>query len=772
VIDHVRERITAAVGDQYDVEAEIGRGGMSIVYRALDRRLRRHVAIKVLPPEFAFDPAVRERFRREAQTAAQLNHPNIVPIHSVDERDGVAYFAMHLCEGASLAALLSHTPRPPVDDVRRVVCEVADALAYAHARGVVHRDIKPDNILLDRDTGRAMVTDFGIARAAEAGNRLTVTGIAVGTPAYMSPEQALGEHQIDGRSDIYSLGIVGYQMLVGATPFSASNTPAMLMKHVSEPPLPVLKHRRDAPPDLAAAIERALAKRPDERWQSASEMRDVLSGRHVPVFAARGGAAIRPRHATGRLPPARTERELRRERDRNARDARAAKADSITERIRRVRHLMVSYAGIGGMLFAINFSVGGDPWFLIPSAVLGADILRRFGGLWADGIPMRYVFRRPRRYDPELLDEELDERITPIPAPVPYRLPGGAPPPIRPLAAENAYRPPDLRVAAGDPARNERHDVPPGGHKALSPHEAREQIRAAEQLRADLEDDRRVWGRSRSLQRRFVKFRRQTLFTAATAGLSSGLFVLAAASGAGDAARLFMISLVPLTFSVVSFLRKAVSLRRDDIDLGDVLSKPIETLVRQYDPAALIGSVAQNAPPGMTGRANPYMDLVRRAVEDRTAILDAVRRMPKAERRLLPDIVPTVNALVERIAGLAPTVARLDADLQPNALESLDQRISDAEQHGTATTEQERKIALLKRQRSSLQDLVKRREVLVAQLESAGLLLQNLKLDLIKVRSSGIASSMQGVNNATQEARALSREIGYVLGAADEVREL
>ena len=772
--DHVRERVAAAVGELYDVEAEIGRGGMSIVYRALDKRLRRHVAIKVLPPEFAFDPAVRERFRREAQTAAQLNHPNIIPIHSVDEREGVAYFAMQLCEGSSLAAILANNPRPPLDEVRRVVCEVADALAYAHARGVVHRDIKPDNILLDRDSGRAMVTDFGIARAAEAGTRLTVTGIAVGTPAYMSPEQAVGDHQIDGRSDVYSLGVVGYQMLAGMPPFSASNTPAMLMKHVSEVPIPIGKHRRDAPPDLTAAIERALAKRPDERWQSAAELRDILSGRHVPSFAARN--ASRERAVQGRAPvpasaaPERDAGGRTRPRDRNRppRERPGDREPTVAERIRKVRHLLVSYSGISGMLFVINYSVQGDPWFAIPSAVLAADLLRRFGALWADGIPMSWVFRRPRRYDEELLDSELNGRFTPERTP---RAPLPAPREIAALGAStgrdrgNAPRP-----DAGLFAPPIGGDLGAAGHAATA-REVREQLRAAAQMRADVEDDRRIWGRATSLERRFTMFRRQTLFAAAAAGLSSGLFVLTVATG-GDAAPVFILSLLPLAISTVGFFRKALSLRRDDVDIGDVLTKPLDRLLREYDPASLLGRVARSGPPGMANAADPYMEAVRRAIGDRTAILEAVRRMPKQDRRLLPDVVPTVNGLVERIAGLAPTLARLDADLQPNALTQLDVRIADAERAGSSTTEQERKVTLLKRQRESLQDLVKRREVLLAQLESAGLLLQNLKLDLIKVRSTGVGSSVQGVNNATQEARALSKEIGYVLGAADEVRDL
>jgi len=260
VTDYLHDRVVAAVGDQYLIEAEIGRGGMAAVYRALDLRLHRHVAVKALPPELAFNNDVRTRFLREAQTAAQLSHPNIVPIYTVDERGGIVFFVMALVEGESLAARLARQPRLSVEAVRRILGEVADALDYAHACGVVHRDIKPDNILIDRATGRALVTDFGIARAAAGDARLTLTGVAVGTPAYMSPEQAMGERDLDGRSDQYSLGVVGYQMLVGQTPFKAANTPAMLVKHLSEIPRPVHESRPDIPTALAEVIDRALAK--------------------------------------------------------------------------------------------------------------------------------------------------------------------------------------------------------------------------------------------------------------------------------------------------------------------------------------------------------------------------------------------------------------------------------------------------------------------------------------------------------------------------------
>src|SRR5258705_11118088 len=210
------ERVVAAIAHQYELESEIGRGGMSVVYRARDLRLNRPVAIKVLPPELAYDPAIRTRFTREAQTSAQLSHAHIVPIYDVGDREGIAYLVMGLITGGNLADLLAHEPRQPIDEVRRLLCEVAEALAYAHLRGVIHRDIKPDNVLLDRDTGRAMVTDFGIARAVEAGTRLTLTGVAGGTPPNMSPHPARGGGEGAGPRDTHSLPAAAHRMRPGA----------------------------------------------------------------------------------------------------------------------------------------------------------------------------------------------------------------------------------------------------------------------------------------------------------------------------------------------------------------------------------------------------------------------------------------------------------------------------------------------------------------------------------------------------------------------------
>ncbi|MEW5918463.1 MAG: serine/threonine-protein kinase, partial [Gemmatimonadota bacterium] len=282
----LRTHIERSLSSSYDLDREIGRGGMGIVYLARDKRLKRQVAIKLLPPELAFRSEIRTRFLREAETAAQLSHPNIVPIYSVDERDGLVYFVMAYVDGDTVASRLhARGPMPP-DEVRNILIQTADALAYAHERGVVHRDIKPDNILIEREDNRVMVTDFGIARAVTEGadSRLTATGMAIGTPAYMSPEQSMGEREIDGRSDLYSLGIVAYQMLTGDLPFTAQSTPALLVKHISERPPPVDERCPEAPPDLTRAVMLLLEKEPANRFPSAEALSNARSTRNVPAL--------------------------------------------------------------------------------------------------------------------------------------------------------------------------------------------------------------------------------------------------------------------------------------------------------------------------------------------------------------------------------------------------------------------------------------------------------------------------------------------------------
>ena len=275
----LRAHVERALGAHYDLDSEIGRGGMGIVYRAKDRRLKRTVAIKVLPPELAFRSEIKTRFLREAETAAQLNHPNIVDIYSVDELHQLVFFVMAYVPGDNLAKRLHDNGAMTIPDTRRILRDIADALAYAHERGVVHRDIKPDNILIDQGSGRPMVTDFGIARAISDGDsRLTATGIAIGTPTYMSPEQAAGDREIDGRTDLYALGVVAYQMLTGQPPFTAGSTPAILVKHLSERPIPVEQRRADVPRELSRIVMTCLEKDPAARFPSAGAMVAALDG--------------------------------------------------------------------------------------------------------------------------------------------------------------------------------------------------------------------------------------------------------------------------------------------------------------------------------------------------------------------------------------------------------------------------------------------------------------------------------------------------------------
>src|SRR5512135_3024188 len=277
-------RLASAFAGAYTIEAEIGRGGMGVVYRARDEKLKRVVAVKVLPPELAYRRDIRARFVREAETAARLSHPNIVPIHSVGEADDLVYFVMGYVDGESLALRLKRRGRLSLEEARRICRETADALSAAHQQGVIHRDVKPDNILLEGTRGRVMVTDFGIAKALSAeGGTLTDTGIAIGTPAFMSPEQAAGERVIDGRSDLYSLGVVGYQMLTGQLPFQSPTVPGLLMKQISTPATPVDRLRPETPRDFALTVMRCLEKDPGDRWPSADALRRALeTGTYSP----------------------------------------------------------------------------------------------------------------------------------------------------------------------------------------------------------------------------------------------------------------------------------------------------------------------------------------------------------------------------------------------------------------------------------------------------------------------------------------------------------
>src|SRR5213593_427038 len=272
------ELVRSQLKDEYEILDELGRGGMAIVFKAREKQLEREVAIKVLPFSLAFDKEFVERFQREARTSAKLEHPGIIPIYRVGKSGRVIYFVMKFLRGKPLASVLAARGSLPPAEIRQILVQVARALAYAHKGGIVHRDIKPDNIMFD-EHGQAVVTDFGIAKAA-TGGKLTGTGMSIGTPHYMSPEQARAQ-PLDGRSDIYSLGVVAYQCLTGSVPFDGEDSFSIGYKHIMEevpaPPLETYDQRT-----VFEIVRKMMAKSPAQRFQNADELVSVLeSGRSV-----------------------------------------------------------------------------------------------------------------------------------------------------------------------------------------------------------------------------------------------------------------------------------------------------------------------------------------------------------------------------------------------------------------------------------------------------------------------------------------------------------
>lgn len=676
--DELQSRLSAAVGARYEIGDEIGRGGMGVVFRARDIRLRRAVAIKLLPPELAFRDEVRSRFLREAQTAAQLSHPNVVPIYSVDEVDGLVFFVMALVEGESLGVYLKREGRVPLEFARRVLRDVSDALAYAHARSIVHRDIKPDNILMDRVTGRTLVSDFGIARAAEGDSRLTVTGIAVGTPAYMSPEQAIGDRDIDARSDLYSLGVVGYQMLTGELPFMAANTPAMLMKHINELARPVRQLRPDVSVGLERAVERAMAKQRDQRWQDAATFREALSDDSPSA----GAASLALRSETGRGEAPR-------------------------------------------------------PWPAAPPSLHEA---------------VRATGARGQPASPKPL----------APPSAPWMVPhGNNADPSQPIPP---WMPPswrDVRRQWRDYGKHERR-----------------------MLRQQWKEQRRALARGEGLPPGYqpgqevpVEYRIRS-FRMHVARVGTSAAILAGIN--------FVTSpfvpwfLVPAAFMSLSVLKRGGVLWAEGVRLRDVFGKdarlPAKSTRSTAGAAALGASPAQVArerastlvPPDVL--AGPHGAHVLRAAQDEAEIAEAIVKLPKTDRDMIPDVQPTVQSLVERVAALSQGLHRLDQDVTPETIARIDARIAAAERE-PESSDREKKLTLLRRQRATLDDLRGRRDTLLSQLESASLMLQNIRIDLIALRAAGVQSSIDDATSATQEARALSRDIGHVLEAAKQVRD-
>jgi tRNA A-37 threonylcarbamoyl transferase component Bud32 len=616
-------RLAEALGNAFTIEGEIGRGGMGVVYRARDERLQRRVAIKVLPPELAFQNDIRERFTREAQTAARLSHPHIVPIHTVGEGQGLVYFVMGYVDGESVAARIRRRGRLPVEEVRRIMRETADALSAAHALSVIHRDIKPDNILLEGTRGRVMVTDFGIAKALSTGSGATLTGVgvAIGTPAFMSPEQAAGERDIDGRSDLYSLGVVAYQMLTGELPFSAPSVAGVLMKQITEPAPDLRRKRPDIPEDLALAVARCLEKDPSNRWPTADALRRALETRNVNGYqptglgwragerplggpGARTGASPRTsgdrsrrlaRGPGGRpLPEVRGARDLDRAQRRDARRGRSGEQIPDTGEpkiIQKVRGQFASWAAVSAGCMGINVATGIDhPWFLFPMFGMGIGLLRNYATLWQAGYSWRDVLSRPPA--PDALETTMVKGKAARPLPTP----------------------------------------------------------SAEEFGAQLPAIMQVHG-------------------------------------------------------------------------------------------------------------------------DRLAILKLMAKLPASERKMLPEIQQTADALYARAADLARTLHAMDSNLDSQEIAMIDERIAGISKEPD-DPERARRLNLLQRQRQTVNDLRGRRSQVATHLESCVLAMQNVRFDLLRLRSAGVAAVLGDLTQATQQAKALSRDVDNVIAAAGEIREV
>jgi serine/threonine protein kinase len=621
-------RLAEALSNAYTIEGEIGRGGMGVVYRARDERLQRRVAIKVLPPELAFQQDIRERFTREAQTAARLSHPHIVPIHTVGEGLGLVYFVMGYVDGESVAARIRRRGPLPVEEARRIMKETADALSAAHSLSVIHRDIKPDNILLEGTRGRVMVTDFGIAKAlsSTSGATLTGIGVAIGTPAFMSPEQAAGDRNIDGRSDLYSLGVVTYQMLTGELPFTAPSVAGILMKQITEPAPNLLSRRAETPEDLALAVARCLEKDPENRWPTADALRRALESRTIDGYrptstGLRGGAGIsraagprspsvaRPSAERSRsgweregpvssrpLPELRRPRELARAQQRPGRRDRPGKAPvpdtGEPKIIQKVRGQFASWAAVSAGCMGINIATGIEqPWFLFPMFGMGIGLLRNYATLWQAGYSWRDVLSRPPA--PDAVETTMGK--------------GGRNPRSLPLPTAEEY----------------------GAH---------------------------------------------------------------------------------------------------------------------------VSSIMQ-------------------VHGDRLAIVKLLAKLPASERRMLPEIQETADALYHRATDLARTLHAIDSNMDSQGLATIDERISGLSREPD-DPERARRLDLLARQRQTISDLRERRSQIASHLESCVLAMQNVRFDLLRLRSAGVAAVLGDLTQATQQAKALSRDVDNVIAAAGEIREV
>lgn len=369
----LRGRIQRVLGPGYELGDRIGAGGFAEVFRAQDLRLKRSIAVKVMRPDLGLTPGMLERFRREAETVAALRHPNIVPIYDVGEGDGIAFILMPFIEGESLRARMEREGAMPAEEVRRILREAASGLAVAHEAGVIHRDIKPENIMLEGREQRVLLMDFGIAKAVGGDEdtpmteegvapALTSTGIIVGTPQYMSPEQACGDKTIDARTDQYSLAVVGYRMLAGTLPFEGDSTRAVLYQQLVAEPTPLSTRVSGVPDEIATAIGRAMQKEPRDRFESMTAFATALATGTTTIGESIAAPATKPAPAK----PARPQQAPRT----------GAAAGGLLASTR--NRAIAGVAALALLVVAIRTMTGGTPAVpedeFVPTSVLGGDL--------------------------------------------------------------------------------------------------------------------------------------------------------------------------------------------------------------------------------------------------------------------------------------------------------------------------------------------------------------------------------------------------------------
>jgi len=650
----LRSHVARVLAPTYELDKEIGRGGMGIVFLAKDTRLKRNVAIKLLPPELAFRSEIRSRFLREAETAAQLSHPSIVPIYSVDERQGLVYFVMAYVDGDNLAKRIHDKGPIEPTEARRILREVADALAVAHERGVVHRDIKPDNILLDAQSGRPMVTDFGIARAVSEGGdaRLTATGIAIGTPAFMSPEQSAGDRALDGRSDLYSLGVVAYQMLCGDLPFVANNTPAMLVKHLSEAPVPIERRSGNVPADLARAVMLCLEKNPGDRFATARDLVKALDSGDVPALPAprpqrQVAASERPYESASSATDGFGMSDAGRAGRGGARSAPAllTHEDNVIEAspdelsrwnepaVDRFRRSVAPFLWVTA--FIVLMAIFGGPNLMVVSAFWGINVAYKYAKLWSDGYDWHDVFRVPRE---RLFWDAVGEWF--------------------------------------------EHNI------------------------------QSIWNKEKRIQAR-ARRRRDLSSSSAYPSVRGGGGMAPRRLGAAD--------------------------------------------------AAALGS-------------GPHAALARQAIIDRDEVLRIVDSLPRNEKNRVAEVPATAQKLADSVMAIATKLADLErAGGTTQSARAIDTEIKVLEGQANpldrdASETRVRRLALLRRQRRGIVEVERKRVELSDKLDNCALLLQNMKFDVLRLRTGD--ESWQHVTSIAEQAMAVAREVDSAVYVADEMRRI